>query len=82
MFRRECWEEVGGYNEDRKLYEDWAFWSAIVARKWQIWTVDAPLFHYCPHGESSSAKMAHEDALYRANTIKAIQGFIGAQTVD
>lgn len=73
IFRRKCWKEVGGYCEDRELYEDWHFWASIVAKEWKIWTVPEPLFHYCPHPDNSSSKMAHRDGFYRANTIKAIQ---------
>jgi glycosyltransferase involved in cell wall biosynthesis len=53
MFRRDIWEEVGGYDENMKDgYEDWEFWIRIVKAGYQVKTVDEFLFNYRKHGHS------------------------------
>lgn len=47
MFRRKCWEEVGGYDESMiKGFEDWEFWINITKRGWEFTFVKAFLFYY------------------------------------
>jgi len=47
MFRRNIWEEVGGY---KKMpiggYEDWDFWLSIVEKGYKWAVVKEPLFYY------------------------------------
>jgi glycosyltransferase involved in cell wall biosynthesis len=61
MFRRQCWEQVGGYDESPDIYEDWDFWLRIVKAGWRIEPLNEPLFHYCSHAESNSARMGSGD---------------------
>lgn len=47
MFRKDCWEEVSGYDE--KLingYEDWDFWISILSHKWEMYIIKEELFNY------------------------------------
>ncbi len=47
MFRRACWEQVGGYDETmRRGYEDWDFWIRVVARGWRVHVLQEPLLNY------------------------------------
>ena len=47
MFRKKCWEEVGGYDESMiKGFEDWEFWISITKRGWEFKFVEAFLFYY------------------------------------
>lgn len=47
MFRKRCWEEVGGYDESmRQGYEDWNFWIAITKRGWQVHVIPEYLYYY------------------------------------
>ncbi|XCF07739.1 glycosyltransferase family A protein [Tamlana crocina] len=47
IYKKECWGEVGGYDESmRKGFEDWEFWLNITKRGWQYHTVEEPLFYY------------------------------------
>jgi len=47
LFRRACWEQVGGYNETmRRGYEDWDFWIRVVARGWRVQVLQEPLLNY------------------------------------
>lgn len=47
MYRKKCWEEVGGYDELMiKGFEDWEFWLNITKRGWEFKFVEAFLFYY------------------------------------
>lgn len=47
LFRKECWEEVGGYDENMKSgFEDWEFWLNITKRGWRYKIVEEFLFYY------------------------------------
>ena len=47
MFRKQCWEEVAGYDEKMVHgYEDWEFWFSIVKYKWEMFIIDEVLFTY------------------------------------
>jgi glycosyltransferase involved in cell wall biosynthesis len=47
LFRKECWETVGGYDE-HMIYglEDWEYWLRIVAAGWEVAVIPEYLFHY------------------------------------
>lgn len=46
LFRKQCWEEVGGY-KDLKACQDWEFWiSVTVERGWKWVVVPAALCRY------------------------------------
>jgi glycosyltransferase involved in cell wall biosynthesis len=47
MFRKSCWESVGGYDERMKRgYEDWEFWIRITAKGWRVEVVKEFLLNY------------------------------------
>ncbi len=47
VIRREVWEEVGGFDENRELsQEDWEFWIRVGKSKWKFSYIDEPLFDY------------------------------------
>lgn len=47
LFRKKCWEEVGGYDECFKNgYEDWDFWLSVLSKEWQMRIIQEPLFNY------------------------------------
>ncbi|MFA5203894.1 MAG: glycosyltransferase family A protein [Lentisphaeria bacterium] len=47
LFRRVCWEQVGGYNEAmREGFEDWDFWLSVTAQGWLVHTLQEALFLY------------------------------------
>ncbi|GEL12392.1 hypothetical protein SAMN05192550_2257 [Flavobacterium glycines] len=47
LYRKKCWEEVGGYDESmKKGFEDWEFWLNITKRGWQFQFVEEFLFYY------------------------------------
>jgi glycosyltransferase involved in cell wall biosynthesis len=66
LFRRRCWEEVGGYADDVPGYEDWDLWLAIAARGWRFVQIPEFLYFYRLHGANSGALAKPHDAEYRA----------------
>lgn len=47
LYRKKCWEEVGGYDESMtKGFEDWEFWINITKRGWEFKFVEEFLFYY------------------------------------
>jgi len=47
LFRKRCWEEVGGYDERMKQgYEDWNFWIAVTKKGWRVEVIPEVLFYY------------------------------------
>ena len=47
LFRKQCWEEANGYDENFKNgYEDWDFWLTIVSKGWNIHIIPEVLFNY------------------------------------
>ncbi len=47
LYRKQCWEEVEGYDETmKKGFEDWEFWLSITKRGWNYKIVPEFLFYY------------------------------------
>lgn len=46
LFRKECWEKVGGYATNLSGYQDWNFWISITAQGYEWYRIEEPLFFY------------------------------------
>ncbi|MCW2119435.1 glycosyltransferase family 2 protein [Flavobacterium sp. 7A] len=47
MFRKSCWEKVGGFDEKMiSGYEDWEFWIAVTKNSWSMSIIPEVLSHY------------------------------------
>ena len=47
LYRKICWEQVGGYSKNMKNgYEDWDFWLKVLQRNWKIEVIPEILFYY------------------------------------
>lgn len=47
MYRKQCWDQVGGYDEKMiKGYEDWEYWISITKLGWEFEIIPKPLFYY------------------------------------
>ena len=47
MFRKECWEKTGGYDEQMKSgYEDWEFWIRLTSLGWKVDVLKEYLLNY------------------------------------
>ncbi len=69
LFRRICWEQVGGYTEKiRQGYQDWNFWIDILKRGWQIHVIPEHLYFYRRRRDS----MVTKSNLKRPELVKMI----------
>ena len=57
LFRKECWLDVGGYDESF-VYgsEDWEFWISVTQKGWEVYVIPEILFNYRKHGVSRDKK--------------------------
>ncbi|MCD0471089.1 glycosyltransferase family A protein [Flavobacterium sp. JAS] len=47
LFRKKCWLDAGGYDENmKKGYEDWEFWISVTKHNWRVHTIEEFLFNY------------------------------------
>ncbi len=47
MFRRECWERIGGFDESMTAgYEDWDFWIKMLDLGYKWYCLEEPLIYY------------------------------------
>jgi glycosyltransferase involved in cell wall biosynthesis len=47
LFRKVCWEQVGGYDENPENgYEDWEFYLRVCALGWKVQIIEEVLFYY------------------------------------
>jgi CMP-N-acetylneuraminic acid synthetase/GT2 family glycosyltransferase len=53
MYRRTCFEAIGGYNESIRYQEDYDFWIKFI-EKFQVHNVSLPLMYYRQHASSMS----------------------------
>lgn len=56
LVRRECFDQLGGFNENYFGSGDWEMWLRI-AEKWPVGYVDEKLTFYRVHGENASHKL-------------------------
>jgi glycosyltransferase involved in cell wall biosynthesis len=58
LFRKTCWEQVGGYDENPENgYEDWEFYLRVCASGWKVHIIEEVLFFYRQSNVSRSAGM-------------------------
>jgi len=53
MYRRYCYDAIGGYNEELKYQEDYDFWIKFID-KFNVYNVNLPLLYYRQHGNNMS----------------------------
>lgn len=46
VMRRKAWEEVGGFDENLRRFEDWECWINIYKAGWKFEFLDKPMFDY------------------------------------
>lgn len=56
MYRRTCYDAIGGYNEAIRFQEDYDFWINFI-EKFQVRNVSLPLMYYRQHGNSMSRNL-------------------------
>jgi glycosyltransferase involved in cell wall biosynthesis len=74
MFKREIWEEIGGYDETMTDgLEDWDFWLRATKVPYFVTIIQEPLFFYRKHGKSmiSDGEHRHDELKqYMLNKLK------------
>ena len=65
LFRRQAWEDVGGFQPD-VAYEDWDFWLRLAEAGWQGWRIALPLMRYRRISGSRHAANRTRDLVMRA----------------
>ena len=69
LFRRVCWKEAGGYNEDlRQGYQDWNLWIDITKRDWLVHVIPEYLYFY----RRKPGSMVTKSNLIRPDLVKQI----------
>ena len=53
MFRRKCYDAIGGYSEELSYQEDYDFWIRFID-KFHVYNVQLPLMYYRKHSGSMS----------------------------
>ncbi|MBM3254093.1 MAG: glycosyltransferase [Candidatus Omnitrophica bacterium] len=54
MYRKTCYDAIGGYNETLRYQEDYDFWMRFIER-FKVYNINLPLMYYRQH-ESSMSK--------------------------
>ena len=58
LFRKKCWEQVGGYDGNPKNgYEDWEFYLRVCSLGWKVYVIEEVLFFYRQHVVSRRKEM-------------------------
>lgn len=62
LFRKKCWEQAGGYDENPKNgYEDWEFYLRVCALGWKVHIIEEVLFFYRQHLVSRRKEMNQKE---------------------
>lgn len=65
LFRKDCWEHIGGYDEAMKNgFEDWDFWISVTKQCGLVYIIPEYLFNYRQKEVSMSkdSKMFHRES--------------------
>ncbi len=82
MFRRSCWEELGGFDQSMvQGYEDWDFWLRMLALGYEWYCIEEVLIYYRRQGTTmvDTADLQRPrllEALIRKNTVFYSDNFI------
>ena len=83
MFRKKCWEVVGGYNENmRKGYEDWDFWLKLIETGYRWITIPEVLFYYRDRKDSMLYNTKERHSEQFGNLQKLHLQFISDHLID
>ncbi len=95
LFRKKCWEQVGGYDANPKNgYEDWEFYLRVCALGWKAYSIEEVLFFYRQHiisrrkemnvAENENKKYIYikNKAIYNSNYEKLIDRFLASNTIE
>jgi glycosyltransferase involved in cell wall biosynthesis len=80
MFRKICWEQIGGYNETlieamNSGYEDWDFWIRMLDKGYEWFCLEEPLIYYRQHEDSMVTKQDKNRSEILETLIRNNHGF-------
>ena len=64
LYRKNCWEEVKGYDEKIPGAEDWDLWISVLTSGWKRYIIQESLIHY--RVQQSSRSHSRTLSTYRA----------------
>lgn len=73
MYRRRVFDELGGYDPNAFLVEDYEYWLR-VARQFRMQRLFKPLYYYRYHGESLTARYDRSQVLANLRQVKRRHG--------
>lgn len=68
MFRKRCFDELGGYDEKLRPREDYDFWLRFIS-KFKVHNINLPLMYYRQHG-LSMCKVHYVDRMNAKRRVK------------
>jgi glycosyltransferase involved in cell wall biosynthesis len=81
MTRREILDEVGGYNEDFIICEDYDLWLRI-SKTHRIMNLQEPLYGVRRHGNRTTVKKMAQSDLYRRLAVNLALGTVSTETLQ
>lgn len=60
-FEKKSWEEVNGYDENMKSFEDWEFWIRILDERSKVYKIPEFMFFYRKHEKESMSNSFKRD---------------------
>jgi glycosyltransferase involved in cell wall biosynthesis len=83
LFRKECWEEVNGWDETMKMgFEDWDFWIRVCAKGWTIYGIQEYLFNYRLKSISRDSINNKNRTIYEQILIKKNSAIFGKYVLE
>jgi glycosyltransferase involved in cell wall biosynthesis len=72
MFRRVCWQEVGGYpdNYPKQGMEDWEFWLSCMEGGFKFAAIPKVLWYYRVRTEGMASDVLHDPSYYIARVLQ------------
>jgi glycosyltransferase involved in cell wall biosynthesis len=58
MYRKQMWEQIGGYRVNMRVSEDWDFWVAAASLGYIGYHIHKPLFQYCRRSDGLFQEVA------------------------
>ena len=72
LLNRAAWSEVGGYDEEMRLYEDWELWIRVTEAGWKLEAMPYFLYNYYVHGSNMSRDTSPEGLFRQQNALEYI----------
>ena len=81
-FRREVWEQNGGYDPDMPVWTDWDFWLGACRRGWVFEYVPEITFEYRVRNDSMSRSIHGQESALVAYVVKKHASLYGEALLD